>query len=109
MASRQPAWCSFWAIAHAMLRLLARPKITAVFCDSAIRVSPKIVILRFAQDDNILSLRDMAKCDETPSQFLSWNTAAPPAGRADSSSDNRFLPAHPAAIPFSIVRAACSP
>src|SRR5580765_2895571 len=37
MARRQPAAASFCAIAHAMLRLFARPKITAVFCDSLIR------------------------------------------------------------------------
>src|SRR5713226_7084775 len=34
MARRQPACSSFCAMAQAMLRLLARPKITAVFCGS---------------------------------------------------------------------------
>jgi hypothetical protein len=34
MASRQPASLSFCAMAHAMLRLLASPNITAVFCVS---------------------------------------------------------------------------
>src|ERR1700719_4733638 len=34
MARRQPACCSFCAMAQAILRLLARPKITAVFCGS---------------------------------------------------------------------------
>src|SRR5712692_6873127 len=34
MARRQPACWSFCAMAQAMLRLLARPKITAVFCVS---------------------------------------------------------------------------
>src|ERR1700675_2861742 len=34
MARRQPACWSFCAMAQAMLRLLARPKITAVFCGS---------------------------------------------------------------------------
>src|SRR5579864_8095389 len=34
MARRQPACCSFCAMAQAMLRLLAKPKITAVLCDS---------------------------------------------------------------------------
>src|SRR5580704_15528782 len=36
MAKRQPASASFFAIAHAMLRLFANPKITAVFCPSLI-------------------------------------------------------------------------
>src|SRR5712672_668070 len=34
MARRQPACWSFCAMAQAMLRLLAKPKITAVFCGS---------------------------------------------------------------------------
>src|SRR5712664_3203129 len=34
MPRRQPACWSFCAMAQAMLRLLAKPKITAVFCES---------------------------------------------------------------------------
>src|SRR5258707_10434254 len=34
MARRQPASCNFGAMAQPMLRLLAKPKITAVFCES---------------------------------------------------------------------------
>src|SRR5690242_133184 len=45
---------------------------------------------------------------ETPSQFPSWSSAELPAFRAGSSSGNLFSPAPPAAIPFSIARAAYS-
>ena len=38
MPNRQPAAESFCAIAQAMLRLFANPKITAVFCPSLIRL-----------------------------------------------------------------------
>src|SRR6266851_8260836 len=44
MASRQPDSCNFCAIAQAMLRLLARPKITAVFCDSLTSAPEKKVV-----------------------------------------------------------------
>src|SRR6266852_188225 len=52
MARRQPDSCNFCAMAHAMLRLLARPKITAVFCESLTSASGRKVISNQFSDLN---------------------------------------------------------
>src|ERR1700687_4091072 len=44
MARRQSASCNFCAMAQAMLLLLARPKMTALFCESLTNASAEKVI-----------------------------------------------------------------
>src|SRR5438067_13934418 len=113
-------------MAQAMLRLLAKPKITAVFCVSLILKSPVfgrqfpvlhsrllVLALRIETDtlpwcctvflthhSPLATHPSLLKCGETLSQSLLRSSAAPRAVREDSSWDNPFLPAHPAATPF---------
>src|SRR6266436_5896718 len=61
MARRQPACCNFCAMAHAMLRLLASPKITAVFCPSLILES-SVVSYQFSVKRQIRLLFGVACC-----------------------------------------------
>src|ERR1700681_3645670 len=81
MVRRQPACCSFCAMAQAMLRLLARPKITAVFCGSVIHYSPDFtftmnyvekisVVVAFFQTPPLAGLTHLLLCRALPSSKL---------------------------------------
>src|SRR6266567_6714230 len=119
MARRQSASCNFCAMAQAMLLLLARPKMTALFCESLTNSSAEKVI---SSQSSVLSktgkprrvyqprrthrhsftplvARPLLKSDEMLARFPSRNIAALLDGHADSSSDSRSWQVLRAAIP----------
>src|SRR6266851_598732 len=94
MARRQPACCSFCAIAQAMLRLLARPKITAVFCVSVTFSSwlssyqPSVVSIQNNRDLPLLNAGVSESCFRCADMLQEMHKQWVAAGRffADESS-----------------------